>query len=41
MTNKEAIEKILKECNVETPFIVALVARLEDLLNSIQREEII
>ena len=29
--NKENIEKILKECNVETPFKTALVARLEDL----------
>ena len=38
---KEEIEKILKDCNVETPFMVALVARLEDLFNSVQREEII
>ena len=29
---KEEIEKILKDCNVETPFVVALVARLEDLI---------
>lgn len=29
---KEKIEKILSECNVETPHKVALVARLEDLL---------
>jgi len=35
---KEEIEKILKDCNVETPFMVALVARLEDLIKDNRKQ---